>query len=141
MRGFLLDTNVRSELTRPQSHPRVEKWLRDADDGQLHLSVISIGEIFKGIEILPESKRRRQLQEWVEDKLRPWFEGRIPPVTEAVAKRWGILEGECQTKGTPVRVADGLIAATALVHGLTVVTRNMRDFRRLGVHLIDPWHA
>lgn len=131
MTGFLLDTNVPSELTRPKSEPRVEKWLDDADDAQLFFSVVSLGEIFKGITILPDSKRRRELQQWLEEILRPWFDGRILPVSEPVAKRWGILAGECQLSGRSFKVADGLIAATAFEH--------VRDFSGLGVTVFDPW--
>jgi toxin FitB len=139
MTGFLLDTNVPSELTRPKSDPQVEKWLADADDEQLFFSVVSLGEIFKGLTILPESKRRQQLQRRLDDTLRPWFEGRILPVSEPIAERWGILAGECQLKGRPLKVADGLIAATALEHGLTVVTRNVKDFSDLNVRVFNPW--
>jgi len=141
MTGFLLDTNVPSELTRPQSDPQVEKWLNDADDEQLYLSVVSLGEIFKGLTILPESKRRKQLQQWIEDTLRPWFNGRILPVTERIAERWGILAGERQLKGRRLTMADGLIAATALEHDLAVVTRNVPDFDDLGVGVFNPWSA
>ncbi len=141
MTGFLLDTNVPSELTRPQSDPRVEKWLDDAGDEQFFLSVVSLGEIFKGLTILAESKRRQQLRQWVEDTLRQWFYGRILPVTERVAERWGILAGECQMQGRGLTMADGLIAATALEHDLTVVTRNQRDFAGLGVGVFNPWSA
>jgi toxin FitB len=141
MTGFLLDTNVPSELTRPKSDPQVEKWLDEADDEQLFFSVISLGEIFKGLTILPESKRREQLQRWLDETLRPWFQGRILPVSEPIAERWGILAGECQLKGRPLKVADGLIAATALEHGLTVVTRNVKDFSDLNVRIFNPWLA
>jgi tRNA(fMet)-specific endonuclease VapC len=139
MTGFLLDTNVPSELTRPKSDPQVEKWLDDADDEQLFFSVVSLGEIFKGLTILPESKRRQKLQQWLDETLRPWFGGRILPVSEPIAERWGILAGECQLKGRPIKVADGLIAATALEHGLTIVTRNVRDFSGLGMRVYNPW--
>lgn len=139
MTGFLLDTNIPSELTRPKPDPKVEDWLDNADDDHLFFSVVSLGEIFKGITILPESKRRKQLQQWVDEALRPWFEGRVLPVTEAIAERWGILAGQCQLKGRPLKVADGLIAATALEHELTVVTRNVRDFSDLGVGVLNPW--
>ena len=111
----------------------------DADDEQLFFSVVSLGEIFKGLTILPESKRRQQLQRWIDETLRPWFEGRILPVSEPIAERWGILAGECQLKGRPLKVADGLIAATALEHGLTVVTRNVKDFSDLNVRVFNPW--
>jgi len=141
MTGFLVDTNVHSELTRPKSDTQVENWLNNANDEQLFLSVISLGEIFKGITILPDSKRRRQLQQWIAETLRPWFDGRILPVSERVAECWGILAGECQLKGRGLTMADGLIAATALEHDLTVVTRNVRDFVDLGVGVLNPWPA
>ena len=141
MTGFLPDTNVPSELTRPQSDSQVEKWLDDADDERLFLSVISLGEIFKGLTILPESKRRHQLQQWIDEILRPWFDGRMLPITERISERWGILAGECQRKGRGLTMADGLIAATALEHDLTVVTRNVKDFADLGVSVFNPWPA
>src|SRR5579859_1629988 len=124
MTGFLLDTNIPSELTRPKSEPQVEKRLEAANNEQLFLSVISLGEMFRGIAILPESKRRQRLQQWIEDTLRPWFDGRILPITEGIAERWGILAGECQLKGRGLTMADGLIAATALEHELTHVSRD-----------------
>jgi predicted nucleic acid-binding protein len=139
MSGFLLDTNVPSELTRPRSDPHVEKWLDDANDDELYLSVISLGEMLKGVTVLPEGKRRDGLQRWLDGTLRPWFQGRILPINDAIAERWGILAGECQLKGRPLKLADGLIAATALEHDLAVVTRNVRDFTGLGVNVIDPW--
>jgi len=141
MTGFLVDTNVRSELTRPKSDPQVENWLNNANDEQLFLSVISLGEILKGIAILPEGKRRHQLQQWVAETLRPWFDGRIVPVSERIAERWGILAGECQLKGRGLTMADGLIAATAHEHDFTIVTRNVRDFADLGIGVLNPWPA
>ena len=140
MNGFLLDTNVPSELTKPKSDPLVEKWLDEADDELLFFSVVSLGEIFKGLIILPESKRRTELQQWIAETLRPWFDGRILPVTESISERWGILAGERHLKGRPVSVGDGLIAATALEHDLTVVTRNVKHFTDLGVGVFNPWN-
>jgi predicted nucleic acid-binding protein len=139
MTGFLLDPNVPSELTRPKSDARVEKWLDAAADEQLFLSVISLGEILRGIRLLPESRRRRQLQQWLEGTLRSWFRDRILPITEPIAERWAILAGQRQLQGKPLRMADGLIAATALEHDLTLVTRKVKDFVGLGVTLLDPW--
>ena len=101
MSGFLLDTNIPSELTRPKSDEQVEKWLQDTDGELLYLSVVSLGEIFKGLTLLPVSKRRTQIEEWVDGTLRSWFGGRILPITEAVAERWGRLAGECQLRGAP----------------------------------------
>ncbi len=115
-----------------------ETWLEAADDTQLCLSVISLGEIFKGLAVLPEGDRRDQLKR-LDEALRPWFDGRILPVTEAIGERWGMLAGECQIKGRPLKVAGDLIAATALEHDLTVVTRNVRDFSGLGAGILNPW--
>jgi predicted nucleic acid-binding protein len=128
MSGFLLDTNIPSELTRPKTDPQVEQWLDNANDEELYLSVVSLGEVVKGITVLPDSKRRAGLQEWLDHTLRPWFEGRILPVTAPIAERWGALSGEQRLKGRDVKVADGLIVATALYHDLAIVTRNVKDF-------------
>jgi predicted nucleic acid-binding protein len=141
MSGFLLDTNVPSELIRIRPDPRVAQWLRAADDNSLYLSVISIGEVCKGFTIHPEEHRRDALRKWLDDTLRPWFAGRILPVSEAISERWGILEGRCQLKGLTVNAPDGLIAATALEHDLTLVTRNVKDFADLGVTIFNPWDA
>jgi predicted nucleic acid-binding protein len=83
-RGFLLDTNVPSELTRPLPDPRVAQWLEDTDGDLMYLSVISIGEVSKGFTVHPERHRRASLRQWLENELRPWFEGRILPITEAI---------------------------------------------------------
>jgi predicted nucleic acid-binding protein len=141
VKGFLLDTNVPSELTHPRPAPQVEKWLENADDEQLFFSVISLAEICKGIAKLPESKKRAQLQDWLDSTLRPWFRGRILPVTEEIAERLGRWAGEGESKGRIVKIADGLIAATALEHDLTLVTRNVRDFSGFGVSIFNPWDS
>jgi predicted nucleic acid-binding protein len=96
---------------------------------------------FKGIAKLPESKKRTQLQEWLDSTLRPWFAGRILPVTVAIAERMGRWAGEGEAKGRIVKMADGLIAATALEHDLTVVTRNVKDFAGFGIRLLNPWET
>jgi predicted nucleic acid-binding protein len=139
MNGFLLDTNIPSEMTRPRPQSSVSRWLDDADDDHLYFSVVSLGEILKGVTVLPEGKRRRQIQQWLDETLRPWFQGRILPVNEPIAERWGVLASECQLKGRPLKVADGLIAATALEHDLAIVTRNVRDFGGLSVKIFNPW--
>lgn len=138
-RGLLLDTNVPSELTRTKPSPRVTKWLEDTDDDLMHISVITIGEICKGITVHPAAHRRDSLRHWLENEVRPWFVGRILPVTEAISERWGTLEGKCQLRGIGFNAPDGLIAATALEHDLTVVTRNGKDFSRLGGTVLNPW--
>jgi predicted nucleic acid-binding protein len=139
--GFLVDTNVPSELTRPSPDVRVRDWVDAQDNASLHLSVVSVGEIRKGFSLLPQSKRREQLERWFEQYLLPLFGERILAVTQAVGNRWGLLSAECQLRGTPLNTADGLIAATALEHNLTIVTRNVKDFDRLGVAIVNPWDA
>jgi toxin FitB len=141
VKGFLLDTNVPSELTYPKPAPRVERWLEEVEDEQLFFSVISLAEICKGIAKLPESKKRTQLQDWLDSTLRPWFAGRILPITEPIAEQMGHWAGEREVKGRTIKIADGLIAATALEHELTVVTRNVRDFAGFGIPIFNPWEA
>lgn len=138
-RGFLLDTNIPSELTRPAPEACVVNWVRSQDNAGYYLSVVSAGELRKGISLLPQSKRRTQLEQWFEQYLLPLFEDRILPVSQSVADRWGVLSAECQRRGTPLNMADGLIAATALEHDLIVVTRNVSDFAGLGVGVLNPW--
>jgi predicted nucleic acid-binding protein len=138
--SYLLDTNVPSELTRPRPDSRVTAWIA-AGQGHLNLSVISIGEIRRGFHLLPVSKRRTQLELWLKDSLLPLVAPRILPVTEPIAERWAELGAQCQLRGQALHLADGLIAATALEHGLVVATRNIKDFAGLGVELFNPWQA
>jgi len=141
MSGLLLDTNIPSELIRSHPDQRVEAWVRGQDEAALYLSVVTIGELRKGLTILPESKRRSRLEAWLENDLMPLFSNRILPVTQAIANRWGVPSAVRQMTGRPLSMADGLIAATALEHELVVVTRNTRDFEGLGVALVNPWEA
>ena len=139
MSGFLLDTNIPSELIRATPEPRVENWVYSQQEQSLYLSAVSIGELRRGFVVLPPSRRRANLERWFEHDLVPRFRERILPITYAIADRWGILDGECQLRGTPLNTADGMIAATALEHDLTVVTRNVRHFSGLGVTVFNPW--
>ena len=141
MNGYLLDTNVPSELTHTVVHRSVEQWLKQANEEQLYLSAVSLGEIRRGTALLAPGAKRKELERWIEETLRPWFSGRILPVDDKIAERWGVLSAEQKAKGKPLGMADGLIAATALEHGLTVVTRNMKDFTGLGVPLFNPWES
>jgi len=141
MSGFLLDTNVPSELTRNQPEKRVVQWLEAASDEQLFVSVVTLGELRKGFAILPAGKRRVFLKAWMQEELWPWFAGRILPITQSIADRWGRLDADCQLRGTPLNTADGMIAATALEHDLTVVTRNVKDFTHLSVAIFSPWEG
>ena len=107
----------------------------------IYLSVLTLGEIRKGVASLPAGKRRRLLEEWIEDTLRPWFANRILPVTEEIVERWGLLGAEAKRRGAVLAVVDGLIAATALEHDLTVLTRNVSDFSGTGVTIVNPWES
>lgn len=141
MNGFLLDTNVPSELVRPQPEPKVKTWVAARDLDTLFISSVSFGELRKGIILRSPGKRRAELEAWIETDLSILFSDRILPVTRSIAERWGVLEGQRQLAGRPLNVPDGMIAATALEHDLTLVTRNTNDFCGLGARLFNPWEA
>ena len=139
MSGFLLDTNIPSEVGRSRPNPRVTAWVNGQDNRTLFLSAVSIGELRRGFALLPLGEHRTRLEQWFETDVLLWFGERILPVTKEIADRWGTLDANCQLRGTQANTADGMIAATALEHGLTVVTRNVKDFSRLGVTVFNPW--
>ena len=141
MSGFLLDTNCISELVRPKPEPRVMEWMEAVDEAMLYLSVLTVGEIRKGLAGLPQSKRRTHLETWLEVELQARFAGRIVPIDAAVADRWGLVAAEAKRKGKTLSVIDGLLAATAIHHNLTVVSRNARDFTNTQVPILNPWQA
>ena len=143
MSGFLLDTNVVSEFARADNRPdqRVKRWLENADPDSLYASVLTFGEIRRGIEKLPLSKRRTHLETWLAKDLHEWFENRLLNIDERIANRWGILAAAAQRSGTPLAIIDGLLSATALEHKLMIVTRNTADFLHAGVPVLDPWHV
>ena len=141
MSGFLLDTNCISELVRPKPEPRVLEWMEAADEGLLYLSVLTLGEIRKGLAGLAQGKRRTHLETWLEVELQSRFSGRILPIDAAVAGRWGLLASEAKRKGKALPVIDGLLAATALHNNLTVVSRNASDFTNTQVPVLNPWEA
>lgn len=142
MSGFLVDTNVLSEFNRRgEPDQRVKHWLEAADTESLYASVLTFGEIRFGIELLPPSKRRTQLEEWLERDLHEWFEGRILPVDQLIVDRWGLLRAQAQLKGQPLSVIDALLAATALQHDLTIVSRNVSDFSVVGLAVANPWES
>ncbi|HMD71080.1 MAG TPA: type II toxin-antitoxin system VapC family toxin [Bryobacteraceae bacterium] len=141
MKGYLVDTNVPSELTRETPDARVAAFLESAGKESVFLSVTTVGEVCKGIDMLPASQKRSALQAWPDIDERAWFAGRILPVTESIAERWGRLAAAAKRKGVTLAVVDGVLAATALEHHLTLVTRNVRDFADLGVAVLNPWDA
>ena len=139
MSGYLLDTNCISELVRPRPEPRVVDWLDAADEELLHLSVLTLGEIRKGLAGLPLGNRRSRLEAWLELDLRARFAGRILPVDVDVADRWGQLAAVTARLGRPLSAIDGLLAATALHHNLALVTRDTRNVAACGAPVLDPW--
>lgn len=143
MRGFLLDTNVISEFARPDNKPsqNVKAWLEATDPDSLYASVLTVGEIRRGIEKLQAGSRRTLLENWLAKDLRQWFANRLLVIDKAVAIRWGVLAGDASRKGTPLAVIDGLLSATAREHNLTIVTRNSADFLATGVALLNPWQT
>jgi predicted nucleic acid-binding protein len=141
MSGFLLDTNCISEVVRPRAEPRVLEWLGAADETLLYLSVLTLGEIRKGVAGLPQSKRRTELEVWLQVELQARFSGRIVPIDAAVCDRWGLLAAEAKRKGKVLATMDGLLAATALQFNLTLVSRNANDFTHTAVPILNPWEA
>ncbi len=136
---YLLDTCVLSELTRKRPLKRVSEWLAQQDDLSLFLSVITFGELQKGIGKLPDSTKRRELQSWVDYDLRRRFEGRVLAIDHETAVRWGEISATAEEDGRRIPVLDGLLVATALVSGLTVVTRNTRHMEHSAAKLFNPW--
>ncbi len=134
--SYLLDTCVLSETVRPRPDEGVIRWLSDLPDDALHISVLCIGELRKGIETMTEGSRRERLRLWLEHDLPQWFGDRVLPIDEAVAERWGLMLAQ---SGRTLLAIDSLLAATALHHGLRLVTRNVRDFRMDGLEVVNPW--
>lgn len=138
---FLLDTCVISELVKPRPDEKVVRWVDSVDERSLFLSVLTLGELEKGISKLPESPRKTSLKEWLEQDMAERFAGRILPVDAAVAMAWGKIQGEGEKVGTKLPVIDSLLAATAEIHRLTLATRNVTDFSRCGANVFNPWDA
>ncbi len=136
---FLLDTCVLSEMVKPEPSPGVTAWLDAADEYGLHLSVLTLGEIQKGVSGLASGHRKQRLQSWLDRDLRSRFSGRILPVSEDTATEWGLLSGEAKQNGISAPVIDTMLAATAREHNLVLVTRNTKDFEPFSVHLFNPW--
>lgn len=134
--SYLLDTNVLSELRRKTPDAGVVAWMANRPASTLYLSVLTLGELRKGIEGVADAKRRMVLMDWLKTDLPGFFAGRILAVDASVADRWGRL---LAVAGRPLPAIDSLLGATAVQHGLSMVTRNTRDFEGLGVDVINPW--
>ena len=139
MTGFLLDTNVVSELVKPKPDDRVRHWIEETNESILFLSVLTLGEIRNGVQRLRSGRRRGRLESWLQVDLPSRFQDRILPIDSAIADRWGRVSAIAAAKGKPVPVIDGLLAATAIHHNLTLVTRNSSDVSGTGVPTLNPW--
>jgi len=138
--GFLLDTNVVSELRKPRPEPKVVEWVGSINEELLYLSVLTIGEIRKGVAALDDTAKQVKLEAWLQSELAARFAGRMLPIDSGVAERWGTLTATAKKDtNRTVPVLDGLLAATALHHNLTFVTRNIKDLLGTGVRLFNPW--
>jgi predicted nucleic acid-binding protein len=131
---FLFDTVALSEATKPNANPGFVQWLEAVPADQIHTSVLCLGELRRGVEMLPTGQKKARLAEWLETDLPAWLGGRVLPVDEAVTQIWGRLGA--RGSQSPI---DALIGANAVAAGLTVVTRNVRDFDGLGVPVLNPW--
>jgi predicted nucleic acid-binding protein len=137
--GFLLDTNVISELFKPRPDVKVSAWVENYDESLLFLSVLTLGELRKGVDALGNHPKRARLETWLERDVRLRFFGRVLPVDDLVADRWGRISGSAAARGTPMPVIDGLLAATALQHDLTFATRDTQGIAACGVAIFNPW--
>ncbi len=134
---YLIDTNILSELVKKKPDQQVIQWFQKGLDSSLYLSALTLGELRKGIDLLPQSKRRQELAHWLEKDLADWFWKRILPIDAVVAECWGALLAKADR---PLSAIDSLIAATAVYNGCTLVTRNTKDFKSFEtLKLINPF--
>jgi toxin FitB len=138
---YLLDTCVISELVKKEPHPAVIRWLNGCDENRIYMSVLTIGELMKGIAKLADGDRRERLQSWVTNDLAVRFEQRLVEIDTEVAWAWGMMLGDAERRGEKLPVIDSLIAATANVHSLIVVTRNVQDMERCQAKVFNPWEC
>lgn len=138
---YLLDTCVISEVVKKEPHPGVVRWLDTGDEGRMYLSVLTIGELIKGITKLPNGEKREKLQSWVRNDLAVRFGPRLVEIDAEIARAWGMLLGEAENRGEKLPVVDSLIAVSASVHDLIVVTRNVQDMARCRARVFNPWES
>ena len=138
--NYLLDTCVITELVNTKPELRVVQWIRSQDEENLFLSVITIGEIQKGISKLPDGrKKKQQLQSWLNNEMQARFKDRILEITIGTGNVWGQVLGACENKGVTLAAIDSLIASQGIFHKMTVVTRNISDMEPSGALLFNPW--
>jgi len=136
--NFLLDTNAVSEWVKPRPNAGLIRWIESADEDRVFLSVISLAELRYGVERMPVGARRSRLEEWLRDELPLRFEGRILAVDNQVAEAWGRTVSRCEALGRPMGIMDAFLSASAEVHRLTLITRNVSDFPILKT-VVNPW--
>ena len=137
--SYLIDTCCISELVKKTPNPNVVKWFADQDELSMYLSVITFGELRKGIEKLPDSKKKKELNRWVNEDLSRRFKNRVLNITIEEVNKWAEILAAAEKDGKPLPAIDSLIAATAQVYDLSVVTRNTKDMKGSGVEVINPW--
>jgi toxin FitB len=137
--SYLIDTCCISELVKKKPNPTVVKWFEDMDELSMYVSVITFGELRKGIEKLPDSEKKKELNQWVKEDLSIRFKNRVLDVSIKEVNEWGKLLANAEKNGTPIPAIDALIAATAIANDLIVVTRNTKDMKSAGVELTNPW--
>jgi predicted nucleic acid-binding protein len=136
---LLLDTNILSEIRRPTPSHKVSAFLAQYPSDQLYVSAVTLAEIRFGIELLTAPTRRKELEQWLAAKIRPMFTGHVLELTEDVMLRWRQLIEEGRKSGRTFSQPGLIIAATALEHGMTLVTRNVKDFNGIGLTVVNPW--
>lgn len=137
--NYLLDTCLISELSKSKPDKKVVDWVLSENETGFYVSVLTFGELHKGIEKLPESKKKKELRIWIEGELKDRFQNRIIGIDMRVSILWGKIQCVAEKKGKPMPAIDSLIAATGIAHDLIVVTRNVSDMEQSGVRLLNPW--
>jgi len=137
--SYLIDTCCISELVKKKPNPNIVKWFAEQDEHSMYLSVITFGELRKGIEKLPDSKKKDELKRWVKEDLNHRYKNRILNINMDEMNKWGEILATAEKYGRPLPVIDSLITATALVYDLSVVTINTQDMDGSGVDIINPW--
>jgi predicted nucleic acid-binding protein len=137
--NYLLDTCLISELAKPKPDEKVVHWVLSQNETNFYVSVLTFGELHKGVEKLPESKKKKALRIWIEDELKNRFQNRVIGIDMRVSILWGRIQYLAEKKGNPMPAIDSLIAATGIAYNLTIVTRNIVDMEQSGVKLLNPW--
>jgi toxin FitB len=137
--NYLLDTCLISELAKSKPDEKVVDWVLSENEASFYISVLTLGELYKGVEKLPESKKKEELRIWIEDELKNRFQSRIISIDMRVSILWGKIQCLAEKNGKPMPPIDSLIAATGIAYDLTVVTRNAADMEQSGVKLLNPW--